>query len=203
MSDTCNTSKDELDLLEDDVEADFSGSQADVEGAAENIFSSPPCPQPLCFESLSLRTPQTVQSAPGTALQHKIESKLEKSLGAQFNIQVQQQMGVFQPYKLEAMKSLGEEMQSIKKASEAEVDQASAPTSKAGLSKQSVELSNPNNQPSLGLPISRMANNLWKHTFVVPLFHSLAKVSSPNMAPNHQIFIPNTEQPERVCSSRA
>ena len=56
-----------LDLLGDDVEA-FSGSQADLEGAADNLFSYPPCPQPLCFESLSLRTPQTVPLTPGTAL---------------------------------------------------------------------------------------------------------------------------------------
>ena len=56
VSDTCNTCKDELDLLGDDVEA-FSGLQADLEGAAENLFSSPPRPQPLRFESLSLRTP--------------------------------------------------------------------------------------------------------------------------------------------------
>ena len=49
MSDTCNASKgDELDLLGDDVEA-FSGSQADLEGAAENLFSSPPHPQPFVF----------------------------------------------------------------------------------------------------------------------------------------------------------
>ena len=67
MSDTCNTSKDDdLDLLGDDVEA-ISGSQA-------NLFSSPPHPQPLRFESLSLRTPQTVPPTPGTALQHRIES---------------------------------------------------------------------------------------------------------------------------------
>ena len=57
----------------------FFGSQADLEGAAENLFSSPH-PQPLCFESLPLRTPQTVPPTPGTALQHKIESKLGKSL---------------------------------------------------------------------------------------------------------------------------
>ena len=38
-----NTSKDDLDLLGDDGDA-FSGSQADVEGAAENLFSSPPHP---------------------------------------------------------------------------------------------------------------------------------------------------------------
>ena len=48
-----NTSKDDLDLLGDDGDA-FSGSQADLEGAAENLFSSPPRPQPLHFESLSL-----------------------------------------------------------------------------------------------------------------------------------------------------
>ena len=74
----------------------FSGSQADLEGAAENLFSSPPHSQPLRFESLSLGTPQTVPPTPGTSLQNKIESKLEKSLGNQFNIQLQQQMGVFQ-----------------------------------------------------------------------------------------------------------
>ena len=67
-SDPCNTSKeDDLDLLGDDVEA-FSGYQADLEGAAENLFSSPPRPQPLRFESLSLQTPRTVPPTPGTAL---------------------------------------------------------------------------------------------------------------------------------------
>ena len=83
-SDPCNTSKeDDLDQLGDDVEA-FSGSQADLEGAAENLFSSPPHPQPLHFETLSLKTPQTVPPTPGTALQNKIESRLEKSLASQF-----------------------------------------------------------------------------------------------------------------------
>ena len=115
VSDTCNTSKhDDLDLLGDDMEA-FSGSQAELEGAAENLFSSPPHPQPLRFESLSLRTPKTVLPTPGTALQIKIESKLEKSLSNQFNIQLQQQMGVFQASMLEAMKSLREEIHLLKK----------------------------------------------------------------------------------------
>ena len=122
VANTCNTSKDELDLLGDDDMGAFSGSQADLEGAAENLFSSSPCPQPLRFEYLSLRTLQTIPT-PDTALQHKIESKLEKSLGTQFNIQLQQQMGVFQASMLEAMKSLRENFQSIKKPSEAEVDQ--------------------------------------------------------------------------------
>ena len=72
-SDPCNTSKDaDLHLLGDDVEA-FSGSQADLEGAADNLFSSPPCPQPQRFETLSLKTPQTGPPTPGTALQNKIE----------------------------------------------------------------------------------------------------------------------------------
>ena len=84
----------------------FSDSQADLVGAADNLFSSPPCPQPLCFEFLSLKTPQTVPPTPGTALQNKIESRLQKSLGNQFNTQLQQQMGVFQASMLEAMKSL-------------------------------------------------------------------------------------------------
>ena len=46
-SDPCNASKDDyLDLMGDDVEA-FAGSQADLEGSAKNLFSSPPRPQPL------------------------------------------------------------------------------------------------------------------------------------------------------------
>ena len=80
-----DTSKDDdLDLLGDDLEA-----------AADNLFASSPRPQPQHFEALSLKTPaKTVPPTPGKALQQKIESKLEKSLGTQFNIQLQQQMGV-------------------------------------------------------------------------------------------------------------
>ena len=51
----------------------FTGSQADLEGAAEQLFASPPHPQPLRFKSLSLKTPaKTVPPTPGTALQQKI-----------------------------------------------------------------------------------------------------------------------------------
>ena len=87
-----NTSKYDLDLLGDDSDA-FSGSQ-----------------KPLRFESLSLKTPQTVPPTPGTALQNKIESRLEKSLGSTFNIQLKPEMRVFQASMLEAMKSLRDEM---------------------------------------------------------------------------------------------
>ena len=61
----------------------FAGSQADLESAADHLFTSPPRPQPLAFEALSLKTPaKTVLPTPGTALQQKIETKLEKSLGS-------------------------------------------------------------------------------------------------------------------------
>ena len=80
---------------DEDVES-FSGSHADLEGAADTLFASPPHPQPLRFEALSLITPaKTVPPTPGTALQQKIESKLEESLDTQFNIQLQQQMEVY------------------------------------------------------------------------------------------------------------
>ena len=135
-SDPCNTSKeDDLDLLGDDVEA-FSGSQADLEGAAENLISSPPRPQPLRFESLSLKTPQTVPPIPGTALQNKIDNRLKKSLGSQFNIHLQHKMMLFHASMLEAMKSLRDEMHSMKKASKSDVVQTSDSLPKAGPSKQ-------------------------------------------------------------------
>ena len=132
-----DTSRDnELDLLGDEDINSFTGSQADLEGAAAQLFASPPHPQPLRFESLSLTTPaKSIPPTPGTALQQKIESKLEKSLGSQFNIQLQQQMGVFQASMLEAMKSLRDEVQSLKEKFKGEVDQTSS-GSKPGTSKQ-------------------------------------------------------------------
>ena len=133
--DPCNTSKDDdLHLLGDEVEA-FSGFHADLEGATDNLFSSPPCPQPIRFESLSLKTPQTVPPTPGTALQNKIENRLEKSLGSRLKIQLEQEMGVFQASMLEAMKSLRDEMHFLKKASESEVVKTSD-SLQAGPSKQ-------------------------------------------------------------------
>ena len=49
-----NTSKDNLDLLGDDEES-FSGSQADLEGAAENLFSSPPPPNHYALKHCQLK----------------------------------------------------------------------------------------------------------------------------------------------------
>ena len=94
--DTTSSKNDERDLLGDDVDS-FSGSHADHESAADNFFTSPRRPQPLPFSSLSIKTPaKTVPSTPGTALQQKIESNLEKSLGNTLDIHLQQQVGSFQ-----------------------------------------------------------------------------------------------------------
>ena len=83
------------------------GSQADLENAADKLFTSPPHSQPLAFEALSLKTPvKTVPPTPGTALQQKLETKLEKSLGSRLDIQLDQKMGAFPANILEAMKSL-------------------------------------------------------------------------------------------------
>ena len=63
----------ELDLLGDEGVDSYTGPQADLE--AEQLFASPPRPQPLRFESLSLKTPaKTVPPTSVTALQQKIES---------------------------------------------------------------------------------------------------------------------------------
>ena len=124
------SSKDELDLLGEGDGDSFTGSNADLESAADNLFTShththththtPP---------LSLKTPaKAVPPTPGTVLQNKIQRNLEKSLGDSLNIHIQQQMGSFQASMLEAFQSLREEL-SIKKPSEVE---PSSRASKAG-----------------------------------------------------------------------
>ena len=148
--DTTSSKDDELDLLGDEDVESFTGSQADLESAAANLFASPPHPQPLPFESLSLKMPaKSVPPTPGTALQQKIESKLEKSLGNTLNIHLQQQMGSFQASMLEAFQSLRDEFTSFQKMSkkQVEVDQTSASASKPGPSNQAVNLDLPPPRP--------------------------------------------------------
>ena len=170
-------------LGDDDGEA-YSGSQVDLEGAAEDLFSCPPRPQPLRFETLSLKTPKTVPPTQGTALQKKIESRPEKSLGTQFKIQLQQQMGVFQGSMLEAMQSLRDEFQTMKKVSEVGVDQTSALAAKPGTSKKTDNLppnQNPNTQQLNTQPSEHMDEPM-EMDFLVPLFHHhLDRVLSPSM----------------------
>ena len=120
----------ELDLLGDISVESFAGSQADLESAADHLFTSPPHPEPLAFEALLLRTPaKTVPPTPGIALQQKLETKLEKSLGSRLDIQLDQKMGACQENILEAMKSLREDLQKSlnKTSSQVEVDQTMTP----------------------------------------------------------------------------
>ena len=158
--DTTSSKDDELDLLGDDDVESFTGSRADLESAAANLFTSPPRPQPLPFESLSIKTPaKSVPPTPGTALQQKIESKLEKFLGNTLNIHLQQQMGSFQASMLEAFQSLRDEFTSFQKTSkeQVEVDQTSASASKPGPSNQAVNLDLPPLRPQ---PTSHL--RIWK-----------------------------------------
>ena len=130
--DTTSSKDDELDLLGDKDVDSFTGSHADLESAADNLFTSPRWPQGLPFSSLSIKTPaKTVPPTPGTALQQKIESNLEKSLGNTLNIHLQQQMGSFQASMLVG----------------SEVDQTSASASKPGPSSSAVNLDLPSLRP--------------------------------------------------------
>ena len=116
-------------------------------------------------------------------------------------------MGVFQASMLEAMKSLSKEFQTIKKASEAEVDQTSTSTSKAGPSKQSVELSNLNNQPNSQTSDHLDGQQPMEMDFCGPSLpprfgqSALSKHGSDPMPSDHHSE--HSEQPEQVCSSRA
>ena len=151
--DTASSKDYELDLLGDDMDS-FTGSHADLESAADNLFTSPPRPQPLPFSSLSIKTPaKTIPPTPGTALQQKIESNLEKSLGNTLNIHLQQQMGSFQASMLEAFQSLRDELTTKKQA---EVDQTSASASKPGPSTSTVYLDPPPPRPRTTLHVEEM-----------------------------------------------
>ena len=150
------SSKDnELDLLGEGDGDSFTGSNADLKSAADNLFTSPPCPQPLAFSSLSLKTPaKSVPPTPGTALQQKIQTNLEKSLGNSLNIHLQQQMGSFQASMLEAFQSLREELTAKKQT---EVDQTSFLASKPGTSsKTAVNLDLPSPRPSTNIQTEAM-----------------------------------------------
>ena len=122
-----------------------------------------PRPQPLPFSSLSLKTPaKSVPPTPGTALQHKIETILEKSLGNSLNIHLQQQMGSFQASMLEAFQSLREELTAKKQT---EVDQTSFLASKPGTSsKTAVNLDLPPPRPSTNIQSEAMDVDLRSST---------------------------------------
>ena len=137
------------------------------------------------FWALSLKTPaKTVPPTPGTALQQKIESKLEKSLCTQFNFQLLQEMGAFQASMLEAMKSLRDEMQSMKKTERLKKWN----WIRAPLLLQSLA------------PVNSLiiCPRTLLRTHMVLCLHD-SEMLSLNMA--HQSDL--SEQPEQVCSARA
>ena len=99
-------------LLGDNSSESYGGSHAELEVAANRLFTSPPRPQPLSFEALSVRTPaRTVPPTPGTALQQKVQANLERSLSSRLDIQMNKKMGAFQASMLEAFNSLREDFQ--------------------------------------------------------------------------------------------
>ena len=112
--------------MDDNSSESYGGSQAELEVAANRLFTSPPRPQPLSLEAFSLRTPaRTVPPTPGTALQQKVQANLEKSLSSRIDIQMEQKMGAFQASMLEAFNNLREDFQkSLQK--QGEVDQTSS-----------------------------------------------------------------------------
>ena len=73
----------------------------------------------------------TVPPTPCTALQQKVQSNLQKSLGSRFDVQLDQKMGAFQASMLEAFNNLHEDFQkSLQKSKQGEVDQTSSSASK-------------------------------------------------------------------------
>ena len=181
---------DELDLLGEGDGDSFTGSNADLESAADNLFTSPPRPQPLTFSSLSLKTPaKAVPPTPGTALQNKIQKNLEKSLGDSLNIHIQQEMGSFQASMLEAFQSLREELATQKKV---EVE-SSLPASKPG--------SSSNNAAHLDLPPPRSGTNLPSEAMDVDYGPALPPRLVSTQDSSEQYVAPSEGHPEEVSYS--
>ena len=183
-SNTVSSKDDELDLLGYDVES-FTGTNADLESAADNLFTSPPRPQPLHFSSLSLKMPaKTVPPTPGTALQQKIESNLAKSLVNSLNLHLQQQMCSFQA-SIEAFQSLRDKLSSKKQAG---VVQTSASASKPGTS-----------AVKLDLPPPRPTTNLQTEDMDVDYGPALP----PDLGSDHQNFSNQNSNASEVPSKKS
>ena len=184
------SSKDELDLLGEGDGDSFTGSNADLECAADSLFTSPPRPQPLAFSSLSLKTPaKTIPPTPGTALQNKIQKNLEKSLGASLNIHLQQQMGTFQASMLEAFQSLREELAAKQKV---EVE-SSLPASKPGLSSSTAA--------PLDLPPPRSGTNIPSEDMDVDFGPAIPPRLVSAQPSSDQYVAPSEGHPEEVSYS--
>ena len=94
-------------------------------------------------------------------------------------------MGVFQASMLEAMKSLRDEMQSMKKASKAEVDKTSTALSKAGPSKQPDPITRASD------PTTRASDHSDAQPMDTDVYGPpLPPKFSPTMLPSTRIFSP-------------
>ena len=104
------SSKDnELDPLGEGDGDSFTGSNADLESAADNLFTSTPPPLVLNHLPSVLylsNTSQVCSTHPRYGFTTKNSTNLEKSLGNFLNIHLQQHMGSFQASMLEAFQSL-------------------------------------------------------------------------------------------------
>ena len=181
---------DELDLLGEGDGDSFTGSNADLESAADNLFTSPPRPQPLAFSSLSLKTPgKSVPPTPGTALQNKIQKNIEKSLGDSLNIHLQQQMDSFQASMLKAFQSLREELTTKKKP---EVE-SSFPASKPGTSSDQAA--------HLDLPPLRSSTNIQTEAMDVDYGPALPPRLVLNQDTSDQYIAPSEVPPKEVSYS--
>ena len=117
-------------------------------------------------------------------------------------------MGVFQVSMLEAMKSLRDEMHSMKKASEAEVDKTSTSLSKAGPSKQLDPTTTRTSDPTTRASDHSDARPMDTDVYGPPLPPKFTQVFSPmlpntNLESDHHLdpySEDHLEQPKRVCS---
>ena len=163
------------------------------------LTSLPPRPQPLPFSSLSLKTPaKTVPPTPGTALQQKIETNLEKSLGNSLSILLQQQMGSFQASMLEAFQSLREELTAKKQT---EVDQTSVSASKPGTSSRTaVNLDLPPPRHRTTIQIEDMDVDYGPALHLGPDPHD---TSDQNVATSELPSKKVSDKPKKHCHSRS
>ena len=85
--DTTTSKDDEIDLLGEGDGDSFTGSNADLGSAAEDLFTLPPHPQPPPFSSLSLKTPdKKFPTNPRYCLTAENSPALPPHLGADHHI---------------------------------------------------------------------------------------------------------------------
>ena len=179
------SSKDEQDLLDEGDGDSFNGSNADLESAADNLFTSPPPSSTSRLQFFITKDPsQGCSSHPRYCFTKQNSKKSRKSLGDSLNIHIQQQMGSFQASMLEAFQSLREEL-AVKKS--AEVD-PSPHASKAGPSS--------NSAAHLDLPPPRSSTNAQSEAMDVDVGPALPPRLVLNQTSSDQYVAPSEAIPK-------